>query len=57
MTVHGYEVDFSKGFTCTRRNDTKVFQTYEQAVAFIQSHYGYILTYHIIKPIEEKKVD
>ena len=57
MTVHDYEVDFSKGFTCTRRNDTKVFQTYEQAVAFIQSHYGYILTYHIVKPIEEKKVD
>lgn len=50
MTVHGYEVDFSKGFTCTRRNDTKVFKTYNEAIAFIQSHYGYMLTYYVIMP-------
>lgn len=50
MTVHGYEVDLSKGFTCSRGKVTKFFKTYDEAVKFIQSHYGYMITYHIIKP-------
>lgn len=55
MTVHGFEVDMSKGFTCSRRNKSVTFPTYEEAVRFIQKNYGYMITYHIVKPIEEKK--
>ena len=55
MTVHGYEVDLTKGFTCTRRNKSVTFATHEEAVAFIQKNYGYMVTYHIVKPIENEE--
>lgn len=57
MTIHGYEVDMTKGFTCTRRNKSVTFKTHEEAVAFIQKNYGYMITYHIVKPIEEEKTE
>lgn len=57
MTVHGYDVDMTKGFTCTRRNKSVTFQTYEEAVRFIQKNYGYMITYHIIKPENTDKAE
>lgn len=56
MTVHGYDVDLTRGFTCTRRNKSVTFYTYEEAVAFIRKNYGYMLTYHVVKPTEKEVV-
>lgn len=57
MVVHGYDVDMTRGFTCTRRGKSVVFQTHEEAVKFIQKNYGYMITYHVIKPQKEEKAE
>lgn len=52
MFVHGYEVDLTKGFTCTKGKSSYTFHAYAEAVKFIQNHYGYMITYYVIKPEE-----
>ena len=49
MTIHSYDVDFTRGFVCTRGNAEVTFSTYAEAHAFMQEHYGYTLTYHVVK--------
>ena len=50
MSVHGFEIDMSKSFICTRGNSEKVFTSYEAASQFLSNHWGYTLTYFTKKP-------
>lgn len=47
MTVHGYEVLSHLGFTVRKGRSEHHFDTYAEALHFLQTHYGYTLIYKV----------